>query len=138
MADPPNDVRLTDTQLRILAALCRPIAAGRSHATPATDQEIADELFLGVDAVKEELRTLYRKFGIEDLPENQRRPRLVELAIEGGCVEPAAGGAGTSAADEASVGPASASRPRADVPLGSVEALREAERAAAAARPKEE
>jgi hypothetical protein len=121
MADPPNDVRLTDTQLGILAALSRPIAAGNSYATPATNQEIADEVFLGVDAVKGHLRTLYRKFGIEDLPQNQKRARLVELAIEGGYVESA-----------------SASRPRADVPLGSVEALREAERAAAAARPKEE
>lgn len=117
-SDPPTNVRLTDTQLGILAALCRPLAAGNPFATPATDQEIADEVFLGVDAVKGHLRALYRKFGIEDLPRNQKRARLVELAIEGGYVE--------------------ADRPRrADVPLGSVEALREAERAAAAARPQE-
>lgn len=121
MAEPPNDVRLTDTQLGILAALCRPIATGNAYATPATNQEIADEVFLSVDAVKGHLRTLYRKFGIEDLPHNQKRARLVELAIEGGYVK----------------SPASAGD-RADVPLGSVEALREAERAAAAARPKEE
>jgi hypothetical protein len=86
MAEPPNDVRLTDTQLGILAALCRPIAAGNSYATPATNQEIADEVFLGVDAVKGHLRTLYRKFGIEDLPHNQKRARLVELATRGGYV----------------------------------------------------
>jgi hypothetical protein len=116
MAEPPNDVRLTDTQLGILAALCRPIAAGNSYATPATNQEIADEVFLSVDAVKGHLRTLYRKFGIEDLPHNQKRARLVELAIEGGYVK----------------------EKRADVPLGSVEARRKAERAAAAARPKSE
>jgi len=121
MAEPPNDVRLTDTQLGILAALCRPIAAGNSYATPATNQEIADEVFLSVDAVKGHLRTLYRKFGIEDLPHNQKRARLVELAIEGGYVEST---------------PAPSSR--ADVPLGSVEAVREAERAAAAARPRKE
>jgi hypothetical protein len=123
MAEPPNDVRLTDTQLGILAALCRPIAAGNSHATPATNQEIADEVLLSVDAVKGHLRTLYGKFGIEDLPDDQKRARLVGLAIEGGYVESAA---------------APAPCPRADVPLGSVETLREAERAAAAARPKEE
>ncbi|MGH2939903.1 MAG: response regulator transcription factor [Solirubrobacterales bacterium] len=121
MAEPPNDVRLTDTQLGILAALCRPIAAGNSYATPATNQEIADEVFLSVGAVKGHLRTLYRKFGIEDLPHNQKRARLVELAIEGGYVEST---------------PAPSSR--ADVPLGSVEAVREAERAAAAARPRKE
>jgi hypothetical protein len=135
MAEPPNDVRLTDTQLGILAALCRPISAGNSYATPATNQEIADEVFLSVDAVKGHLRTLYRKFGIEDLPHNQKRARLVELAIEGGYVESEA-----SAAPEAAAAPAPdvAPRPRADVPLGSVEAVREAERAAAAARPKKE
>jgi hypothetical protein len=123
MAEPPNDVRLTDTQLGILAALCRPIAAGNSYATPATNQEIAEEVFLSVDAVKGHLRTLYRKFGIEDLPHNQKRARLVELAIEGGYVEAATAGAPPA---------------RADVPLGSVEVLREAERAAAPPRPKEE
>ncbi|HTT95718.1 MAG TPA: hypothetical protein VMF55_13680 [Solirubrobacterales bacterium] len=85
-ADSPTDVRLTDTQLAILAALCRPISSGNRFATPATNQEIADEVFLSVDAVKGHLRTLYRKFGIEDLPHNQKRARLVELAIEGGYV----------------------------------------------------
>ncbi len=86
-ADPPTDVRLTDTQTRILAALCRPISEGNHFATPATNQEIADTVFLSVDAVKGHLRTLYRKFGIEDLPHNQKRARLVELAVAGGYVE---------------------------------------------------
>jgi len=109
MDDPPTDVRLTDTQLGILAALCRPIASGNHFATPATNQEIAEEVFLSVDAVKGHLRTLYRKFGIEDLPHNQKRARLVELAVEGGYVaserperieEPE-----RSAAEEAAAGP---------------------------------
>jgi hypothetical protein len=147
MDDPPNDVRLTDTQLGILAALSRPLAAGNRFATPATNQEIADEVFLSVDAVKGHLRTLYRKFGIEDLPHNQKRARLVELAIEGGYVdsapaapEPTGGASMTEPAGSAATPePApTAARARADVPLGSVEALREAERAAAAARPKQE
>jgi hypothetical protein len=86
-ADSPTDVGLTDTQLAILAALCRPISSGNHFATPATNQEIADEVFLSVDAVKGHLRTLYRKFGIEDLPHNQKRARLVELAIAGGYVK---------------------------------------------------
>ena len=94
MDDPQHDVRLTDTQLGILAALCRPLAGGNHFATPATNQEVADEVFLSVDAVKGHLRTLYRKFGIEDLPHNQKRARLVELAIEGGYV-PSEGGVAT-------------------------------------------
>ena len=86
-ADPPTDVLLTDTQARILAALCRPISEGNHFATPATNEEIADAVFLSVDAVKGHLRTLYRKFGIEDLPQSERRARLVELAVAGGYVE---------------------------------------------------
>jgi hypothetical protein len=90
-ADPPTDVLLTDTQARILAALCRPISEGSHFATPATNQEIADAVFLSVDAVKGHLRTLYRKFGVEDLPQSERRARLVELAVAGGYVEAPAG-----------------------------------------------
>ena len=85
--DSSIDVRLTDTQLGILAALCRPVHDGNHFAPPATNQEIADEVFLSVDAVKAHLRTLYRKFGIEDLPHNQKRARLAELVIEGGYLE---------------------------------------------------
>lgn len=86
-ADPPTDVLLTDTQARILAALCRPISEGDHFAAPATNQEIADAVFLSVDAVKGHLRTIYRKFGIEDLPPGERRARMVELAVAGGYVE---------------------------------------------------
>ena len=145
-SDPPNNVRLTDTQLGILAALCRPLAGGNHFATPATNQEVADEVFLSVDAVKGHLRTLYRKFGIEDLPHNQKRARLVELAIEGGYVESVAAGE-TAAEVEPAVEAPAAPEPQADepepparasVPLGNVEAARQAERAAAAARPESE
>jgi hypothetical protein len=129
MDDPPNDVRLTDTQLGILAALCRPISAGNHFATPATNQEIAAEVFLSVDAVKGHLRTLYRKFGIEDLPHNQKRARLVELAIEGGYVgeappesreESPTEGPATGAAAPAA---APVAGQRASVPLGSASIL---------------
>jgi hypothetical protein len=87
-------VRLTDTQRQILLALSRPCAGESRYATPATNQQIASEVFLSVDAVKAHLRVLYRKFGIEELPHNQKRARLVELVLEGGLVsadeEPAA------------------------------------------------
>src|SRR5271170_381926 len=51
--------RLTDTQRRVLIALCRPYRDGGSFATPASNQQIAGELFLSVDAVKMHLRTLF-------------------------------------------------------------------------------
>jgi hypothetical protein len=81
-------VPLTETQHRIIAALCRPARGKSRFATPATNQEIAAEVFLSVDAVKAHLRTLYRKFGIEDLPHNRKRARLVELVLEGGYLGP--------------------------------------------------
>lgn len=59
---------------------------GDRFQTPATNQEIAEQVFLSVDAVKAHLRTLYRKFAIEDLPHNRKRARLVELAIAAGYV----------------------------------------------------
>src|ERR1700742_1348801 len=83
-ADPPTDVLLTDTQARILAALSRPISEGGHSVTPATNEEIADAVFLSVDAVKGHLRTLYHKFGIEDLAPGERRARLAGLAGGGG------------------------------------------------------
>ncbi|MGH8968774.1 MAG: FHA domain-containing protein [Actinomycetes bacterium] len=78
----PDAVRLTGAQRAVLAALSRPYAGGGHYATPATNQQIADELVLSIDAVKTHLRVLFHKFGIEDVPQNQKRARLVELAIE--------------------------------------------------------
>jgi pSer/pThr/pTyr-binding forkhead associated (FHA) protein len=77
---------VTETQLRILVALARPYKAGGSFATPASNNEIAAEVFLSVDAVKTHLRTLFRRFEIGDLPQNQKRARLVECAFQWGLV----------------------------------------------------
>jgi hypothetical protein len=78
----PTIARLTEPQRAVLAALCRPYADGRAYATPASNQQIADELVLSLDAVKTHLRVLFGKFGIEDLPQNQKRGRLAEMALE--------------------------------------------------------
>jgi len=86
-ADVP-DTSLTDTQRTVLIALCRPYRDGSPYATPATNQDIADEVFLSVDAVKTHLRTLFAKFGVEDLPQNQKRVKLVELALQSGAITP--------------------------------------------------
>jgi pSer/pThr/pTyr-binding forkhead associated (FHA) protein len=77
---------LSDAQHRVLTALCRPFKDSSGYATPATNQQIADELFLSVDAVKTHLRALFAKFDIEALPQNQKRLRLVELALRMGVV----------------------------------------------------
>jgi hypothetical protein len=78
-------VQLTDTQRRVLIALCRPYGDG-GFATPATNQEVAAEVFLSVDAVKMHLRTLFGKFELGELPQNQKRARLAESALQFGVI----------------------------------------------------
>jgi pSer/pThr/pTyr-binding forkhead associated (FHA) protein len=79
-------VAVTDAQRRVVVALCRPFKGGASHATPATNPQIAAELFLTVAAVKTHLRALFRSFGIDDLPQQEKRRRLVALAFSSGLV----------------------------------------------------
>lgn len=81
----PAAVNLTPTQRTILVALCRPVRDS-AFATPLTNKEIADEVALSVDAVKAHLRTLFERFGLEDLPQNQKRARLAAIALLQGIV----------------------------------------------------
>lgn len=78
--------RLTDSQRRVLIALCRPYRDGGSFATPASNQQIASEVFLSVDAVKMHLRALFHSFELSELPQNQKRARLAECALELGLI----------------------------------------------------
>jgi hypothetical protein len=82
----PTRAELSDQQRRVLIALCRPFRGDPPFAVPATNQAIADEVFLSVDAVKSHLRALFNKFGIENLRQNQKRARLVALAMQSGLV----------------------------------------------------
>jgi hypothetical protein len=77
--------QLTDTQRRVLIALCRPYRDG-GFGTPSTNQAIAAEVFLSVDAVKMHLRTLFGKFQLADLPQNQKRAKLAETALQLGAI----------------------------------------------------
>ena len=76
---------LPPTQRHVLVALARPYKHNE-FAVPATNQDIADELHLSVDAVKSHLRTLFQRFGIEHLPQNQKRSRLVAEALQSGLI----------------------------------------------------
>ena len=82
----PAVTRLTDAQRSVLVALCRPYGEPDPYPSPASNQRIADELYLSLDGVKTHLRVLFHKFGIEDLPQNQKRARLAEIALELGLV----------------------------------------------------
>jgi pSer/pThr/pTyr-binding forkhead associated (FHA) protein len=77
---------LTPAQRRVLEALCRPLKKSGAYASPATNHEIATELVLSVDSVKTHMRALFSKFGVEKLPQNQKRARLAQLALESGVV----------------------------------------------------
>lgn len=76
---------LTAAQRRLLIALARPFKHG-GIATPASNRQIGEELHLSVDAVKAQLRALYAQLGIGELPQQQKRQRLVAVALERGLV----------------------------------------------------
>jgi hypothetical protein len=82
----PAAATISPAQRKVLVALCRPYKDGDAFATPATNQEIGDELHLSVDAVKTHMRTLFEKLGVGDLPQNQKRVALVERAFQSGIV----------------------------------------------------
>jgi pSer/pThr/pTyr-binding forkhead associated (FHA) protein len=77
---------ITAAQRRVLIALCRPYASGDPYPTPATNPQIAEELFLTVAAVKTHMRALFHAFEIEHLPQQEKRQRLVALARASGLV----------------------------------------------------
>ncbi len=77
--------RVSESQRRVLVALCRPFAES-GFAAPPSNQQIADELFLSVHAVKTHLQALFQAFGVGALPQNQKRAALARRALEGGAV----------------------------------------------------
>ena len=85
-SDEPAAPHVSEAQRRVLVALCRPYRDGAAFATPATNQRIAEELVLSLDAVKGHLRALFAKFGVDDLPPNEKRVRLVERVLAAGVV----------------------------------------------------
>jgi len=84
--DVPAAASVSPAQRKVLLALCRPYKDGDNFATPATNQDIATELHLSVDAVKTHMRALFEKLGVGDLPQNQKRVALVERALQSGAV----------------------------------------------------
>jgi len=82
---PATSVHLSETQRKILVVLCRPVGLS-AFATPATNRAIAEELFLSVDAVKAHLRVLFERFGLQDLPQNEKRSSLASAALLSGTI----------------------------------------------------
>jgi hypothetical protein len=82
----PGAATVSPAQRKVLLALCRPYKDGESFATPATNQQIGDELHLSVDAVKTHMRALFEKLEVGDLPQNRKRVALAERALQTGIV----------------------------------------------------
>jgi hypothetical protein len=76
---------ITDAQLRVLVALCRPYA-GSSFAVPPSNRQIADELVIGVETVKTHMRALFEAFALGELPQHQKRAVLAQRALQTGLV----------------------------------------------------
>lgn len=85
-SDRSSVVELTPAQRRVLVALCRPLAEAHPYAAPATNEAIAEELVVGVDAVKTNMRALFEKFALQGAPRYQKRSMLVQRAFESGSI----------------------------------------------------
>jgi DNA-binding CsgD family transcriptional regulator len=83
----PDAIPFSETQRKVLIALCRPVFE-TGAATAATNPAIAAELSLSVDAVKGHLRALFARFGLDDLPQNEKRLRLVAIVLSSGLLAP--------------------------------------------------
>ena len=86
VGDPAGLVRISEAQRRVLVALCRPLASADGSGIPATNRQIAEELFLSQNGVKTHIRTLFAKFGIDELPQYSKRTELARRAMNSGLV----------------------------------------------------
>lgn len=82
----PTRSSLTAAQLKVLLALCRPCKGGSAYSVPASNQQIADQLYVSTETVKTHMRTLFAKFGLHDNPHPNKRALLVERAMLSGVV----------------------------------------------------
>ena len=85
----PGQIPVTVAQRRVLAALCRPMSELTPDAGPASNRQIAEELFLSVETVKTHMRALAQLFSVDHLPQTQRRYAMAQQALRWGLVKSA-------------------------------------------------
>jgi hypothetical protein len=82
----PTRGDLTEAQIKVLTALCRPYKGGAAYASPPSNQLIADELFISTETVKTHLRALFAKFGLDQTPDHNKRARLAQCTMLSGVI----------------------------------------------------
>ncbi len=75
-----------DQQQRILRALCRPLFGDGEGLEAATDATVAEETGIHVETVARELDHLGRTFGLQAMPQAERRSEIALLAVRSGLV----------------------------------------------------
>jgi hypothetical protein len=80
-------IPLTATHRKVLIELCRPLVDS-SGATPATNRTIAEKVHLTEEAIKAHMRVLFQRFGLEDLPQNEKRARLAATVLASEMIAP--------------------------------------------------
>lgn len=84
-----TEVAVSSAQRRVLVELCRPLlAAGEPGAAPPSNAEIAAALTLSVEAVRTQLKALFKLFEVPQLPQNRKRAELARRALRAGIVMP--------------------------------------------------
>ena len=80
---------LTVAQRRVLVALCRPLLEDADMAgAPPANAEMAAALNVSVEAIRSQMKSLFRLFEVPDLPQNRKRAELARRALAAGAVTP--------------------------------------------------
>ena len=81
---------LTAAQKRVLVALCRPLLATDSDiaGAPPANAEMAAALNVSVEAIRSQMKSLFRLFEVPDLPQIRKRAELARRALAAGAVTP--------------------------------------------------
>ena len=77
---------VTPAQRRVLVALCRPLLSDPPGPLPASNKDIAAELFLSEESVRSHLKALFERAQVTDLAQGAKRFRLAEIALATGIV----------------------------------------------------